>query len=981
MQEKHTLFCTFAPNLTKNDMRRKAILFVAVMTSMLALAGNINPALQVKELKLSNGMTVWLNEDHSQPKVFGAVVVKAGAKDCPNTGIAHYFEHIMFKGTDRIGTTDYQAEKPWLDSISVQYNLLSQTNDEAERARIQQHINELSLKAADYMIPNEFNRLIYKYGGSNLNAGTSHDMTYYHNSFMPQFLEQWCWLNSERLIKPVFRGFQGELENVYEEKNRASDGKIGDVQDKFFAAVFKTQPYAYPIIGSTENLKNPRLSDMEAFYKKYYVAPNMCLILSGDITPDSTLTTLLEQTFGRVQTGPVPQRGYSPMLEIGVGERYEIKLPIPLIGLEVLVFKGPTDFEPDANALDLANMLLSNGKAGLLDSLMNEHKVMMGMATSVAFADAGGTGILIIPKLLGKLKTAEARIMEQVQQVMDGKFSTQQLETLKQEILMEAERGIETIDKRAQLMVDAFSKGHSWQDVLDKIEQIRHLTKDDVVAAAKKYYGANHITMSKKYGTPDKETLKQPGYQPIVPKNMDAKSDFARQLEQIPLKEAMVRTVDFEKDVTKKKLSDHITLYYKENPVNDIFTFTLRYQNGTLHTPKLDILAGYLSALGTDSLKKQQLEQAWQRIGTTMEVAQGDERFSFNLTGPDHQLKPALQLLAHFLRAAKGDDEALDEAKDEDKVDRKSFGKQKDDVLRPVIRKVAYGEKSEYLTRLSKKEIKALKSDELLDLFRELQQYDCELFYCGRQPIEYVATESQHALPLAQCSKPQADTFRPLQQYSEPIVFFYDVPKSRQNYVATYDALCALPTASERAIEKVWDEYFGGGSMSSVLFQNVREFHSLAYATGGLSITTSLASHPNEPQAYLTVTGTQADKTLEAVAVVDSLLHQMPMKEVNLEAARQAVLSDIQNDYPTFRGMGKYVANMQGKGYTTDPNAEIARLLPAVSVQDVVQFHQQHIAGNKNRVWVIIGDKKQTDLKTLSRYGKVVELKKEDVYK
>ena len=106
--------------------------------------------LEVKELKLSNGMTVWLNEDHSQPKVFGAVVVKAGAKDCPNTGIAHYFEHIMFKGTDRIGTIDYQAEKPWLDSISAQYDLLSQTHDEAERTKIQQHINELSLKASDY---------------------------------------------------------------------------------------------------------------------------------------------------------------------------------------------------------------------------------------------------------------------------------------------------------------------------------------------------------------------------------------------------------------------------------------------------------------------------------------------------------------------------------------------------------------------------------------------------------------------------------------------------------------------------------------------------------------------------------------------------------------------------------------------------------------------------------------------------------------
>ena len=961
-------------------MRRKAILFIAVMASVLAQAGNITPALQVKEFKLSNGMTVWLNEDHSQPKVFGAVVVKAGAKDCPNTGIAHYFEHIMFKGTDRIGTVDYLAEKPWLDSISVQYDLLSQTQDEAERTKIQQHINELSLKAADYVIPNEFNRLISKYGGSSLNAGTGYDVTFYHNTFLPQYMEQWCWLNSERLITPVFRGFQGELENVYEEKNRASDGMAGDAMEKVMSAVFKTQPYAYPILGSTENLKNPRLSDMAAFYKKYYVASNMGLILCGDITPDSTLTTLLEQTFGRVQTGPVPERGYSPMPDIQEGEFCEVKLPIPLISAEVLVFKAPTDFEPDADALDLANALLSNGKAGLIDSLMNEHKVMLGAAMSMAFADAGGTAIIVIPKLLGKMKTAEARIMEQVQQVMDGNFSNEQLEALKQEMVMEAERNLETIGSRSELMVDVFSKGHSWQDVLDKINRIKQLTKADVIAAAKKYYGAHHITLQKKYGTPDKETLKQPGYKPISPKNTDAKSAFAQQMEQIPVKEATIRTVDFEKDVTTKKLNDHVTLYYKENPVNDIFTFTLRYKDGTLHTPKLAVLAPYLNALGTDSLKKQQLEQAWQRIGTTMEVAQGDVNFSINLTGPDHQLKPALQLLAHFLRAAKGDDDALDEARDADKVDRKSFGKQKDGVLAPMLQRVAYGSKSTYLTQLSKKEVKALKSDELLALFRELQQYDCELFYCGRQPVEVVAAESQHTLPLAQCTKPKADTFRPLQQYSEPTVFFYDVPKSRQNFVVSYDGISALPTFEERTKLSLWEEYFAGG-MSSVLFQNVREFRSLAYSTGGKSIRTSVAQHPQEPMAFFTATGTQADKTLEAVATIDSLLRQLPMKEENLESARQSVLSDIQNDYPTFRGIAKYVANQCNNGYTADPNTEKARLLPAITAQDIVQFHQQHVGNNQSRVWIIIGDKKTTDLKALSCYGKIVELKKEDVYR
>ena len=953
-------------------MRRIAFLLATAFVSL-----SVQAQLDVKELKLSNGMTVWLNEDHSQPKVFGAVVVKAGAKDCPNTGIAHYFEHIMFKGTDRMGTTDYEKEKPWLDSISAEYDLLSRTKDEAVRTRIQKRINELSLKASDYIIPNEFNRLISKYGGSELNAGTSYDMTFYHNSFLPQFLKQWCWLNSERLINPVFRGFQGELENVYEEKNRTADN-MGDAVEKVFTAVFKTQPYAYPVIGSTESLKNPRLSDMEAFYKKYYVASNMGLILCGDIKPDARLTVLLEQTFGRVQTGPVPVRTKSEMPVVTAGERQKIKLPIPLIGAEVLIFKAPADFESDANALELTNMLLSNGKAGKLDSLVNEHKVMMSAAGSMSLDDAAGSGILIIPKLFGKMKKAEAQVMEQIQQVMDGQFSDEQMEALKQEMVMEAQRDLETIDSRSGVLISVFSKGRTWQDVLDKIENIHRLTRQDVVAAARKYYGANYITLVKKYGTPDKETLKQPGYKPVNPKNTDAKSDFARQLEQLPVEQASIRTVDLERDVTTIQLESHIPLYYKENPVNDIFSFTIRYKDGDLHTPALKYLANYLSQLGTDSLKKQQLEQAWQRISTTMEIVSGDVAFSMNLTGPENQLEPALKLLAHFLHSAKGDDKALNEVKDNDKVERKAFGKQKDDVVGPMVQKVLFGQQSAYLTQLNNKEVKALKNEDLMNLFHELQQYECELFYSGKKPLSEVSSLMEQTLPLSQCRRPQADTFRPARQYDEPTVFFYHVPKSRQNLVISYDAIDALPTAQERAVLRLWSGYFGGG-MSSVLFQNVREFRSLAYSTGGKEFTTSRKLHPDERQGYVTVTGTQADKTMEALSTIDTLLHQMPMKTENLEAARQGVLNDIQNAFPTFRTVGKYVANQHRDGYDANPETEMARLVPKVTAKDIEQFHQRHVGSHKNRVWVVIGDRKLTDMKALARYGKVVELKKEDV--
>ena len=204
----------------------------------------------------------------------------------------------------------------------------------------------------------------------------------------------------------------------------------------------------------------------------------------------AALTALLEKTFGRVQTGPAPERIKSPMPTIAAGEREEVKLPIPLVGAEALVFKAPTEYEADANALDLANKLLYNGKAGLLDSLVNEHKLMMAAAMSASLDDAAGSGIVVIPNLFGKMKKAESRVMEQVRKVMDGDFSNEQMEALKQEMLMEAEQNIETISNRSDVLINAFSKGRNWQDVLNKMDGIRRLTKADVVAAARKYSGA-----------------------------------------------------------------------------------------------------------------------------------------------------------------------------------------------------------------------------------------------------------------------------------------------------------------------------------------------------------------------------------------------------------------------------------------------------------------------------------------------------------
>jgi len=960
-------------------MKRFRILTMAILLLHTLMAAAQQPrSLQVEQFTLKNGLTVWLNEDHSQPKVYGAVVVRAGAKDCPGTGIAHYFEHIMFKGTDRIGTTDYAAERPWLDSIATQYDRLAATSDTAQRTAIQRKINKLSLRAADYAIPNEFNRLISRFGGSALNAATGYDVTYYHNLFLPQYIEQWCWLNSERLLKPVFRLFQGELENVYEEKNRSADA-MGGAMEKALRAVFRDHPYGQPVLGTTESLKNPRLSEMEAFYKKYYVAGNMGLILCGDIDPRQ-LQPLLEATFGRLPAVAAPTRNNAvapPAIEPGT---IDIRLPIPLVKAEALVMTAPTDYDPDGVVLDVANKLLYNGNAGLLDSLTNEHRVLAAMTGRMAFSDAGLQFMLILPKLpFGKMKKAKTACLAQMERIKQGQFSQATLDELKRATLMEAEQSLETIADRAAVMLDAFSQHQPWQAVIDQMERIKTITKDDIVRVANKYYTNQYLTLHKKYGNEPKETLKQPGYKPIQPKNAGAKSQYAKELEALPVADKPIRLVDFEGDAQRIALSPHATLYVKENTMNDIFTFTLRYLDGTRHTPLLDQLATLLATIGTDSLKKQRLEREWQRIGVTATYKAKSKTFDLSLTGRDDQLQPALALLAHFINHAKADDEAMSDLKQAAKVDHKAFGEDKESVLPAALMRVALGNASPYLQQPSAKEVKALKGKQLTDLFQELQGYDCELFYCGGIDAKQVAAMATQALPLSRCRKPQADTSRKTIGYSQPTVFFYHVPKSRQNYVVSYEQLPPAPTEEQRTEQQLWDQYMGGG-MSSVLFQNVREFQSLAYSTQGLSMVPQLATHPNDSLAYATITGTQADKTLQAMHTIDSLMHAMPMKEENLEAARQEMLNDVQNSYPSFRNVAQYIADNRDMGYEQDPNGAVVRHATTLSAQQIEAYHRDHVAKNR-RVWIVIGDRKHTDMKALEKYGKVVEWRKEDIYR
>ena len=959
----------------------KKILPVALLTlSASVYSAEIPESLRVKEYKLSNGLAVWLNEDHSQPKVFGAVVVKAGAKDCPDTGIAHYFEHMMFKGTDKIGTIDFEAEKVLLDSIAVKYDELALTADPHERKKIQSEINQISIRASEYVIPNEFDHLITRYGGSKLNAGTSYDYTVYFNTFSPQYMEQWAEINSERLRNPVFRLFQSELETVYEEKNMYTDRIGGQAIEKLTHRYFYPHPYAYPIIGSTENLKNPRLSEMRKFFETYYVASNMGLILSGDFYSSEVLP-ILEATFSKIREGNPPVRQKVPLPSFKGKETERIKLSIPFIKVLALGFRGVPANHPDEAALKIAVGLLNNENGtGFLDKLMVDRQLMAAIAMSESLNEAGILGVGVVPKLLFQTYNSATRLVwREIERVKAGDFSDEMFNSLKLESVRSYNASLEDISSRAQTMMRLYSQGISWEEYVTDLDRINALTKEDVVNAARTYFTEDHLYVTKKTGKYPKDNLPKPDYDPVMPQNTDAKSAFAKKLETIPVRKLPPRLLDFENDVETLSLSPYTTLYVKLNPVNNIFTLNLSYKIGTLKAPILKQVANYLPFLGTEEQSFREFRETLQSLGASLSFEADDQLFIIKVNGFDEKFEQTLRLVATFMQTVKADRKKVSQLRDAEKVAQKAFAKSSDEISSALLEMVKYDNESRYLKKVSFSELKKMTGEELVDSFHMTQQVACDIHYCGTIPADQVADLLNENIPLSSITKPSTSPYyRPLTIYSESRVFFYNMPDASQTIVYAYVSGEPHAKALIRYTAKLFSGYFGG-DMSSLMFQEIREFRSFAYRAFA-KYTILPLSHSDKPGDLTASMTTQSDKTTDAIAVLDSLIRKMPVKPEKIDAIRQTVLNHANNNYPSFREISERIAFYKMDGYDEDPNLQFIRYLKEIDMTDLVRFYERHVA-DRPVVYMVVGNSRKIDMNELAKFGEVTHIRKKDIIK
>lgn len=956
--------------------RIKTVLFTflfAVSINLICAQSQIS----IKQFKLDNGLTVILNEDHSKPEVFGVVIVKAGQKNDPAdaTGMAHYQEHMLFKGTDELGTIDWEKEKPHIDKIFELYDQLGKTKDEKERKKIQQQINDESLKANEYTIPNELSNLIKSTGGTKLNANTGSDRTVYFNAFPSNQIEKWLEIYSHRFINPVFRGFQSELEVVYEEKNLYSDMFQFSLIEEFNKKFFKKHPYGQQsIIGTIEHLKNPSLTNMYLFFKTYYVANNMALVLSGDFNTDEIIPFIKEK-FGKLKSGEIPKM--KEFKEEPFNGRELVEMRLTPIKMALLGFRTAPEGHPDEIALDVCNGILSNqNQTGLLDKLSIDNKVLITAILPMNHNDYGSTILLIIPKILGqKLEQAEQLVMNELEKLGKGEFDEAMIESVKNQLYKDFQLSMESIDKKAVMLAEAFGQNRDINDYLNYTEKLKKITRDDIVRIAKIYYGKNYLAFFSKMGFPKKQKIDKPEYKPVL-SNTEAKSGFAKKLEQIPSKDPIVKFIDFKNDIISGKLQDGVNFYYVKNPFNNIFTLDLKFGIGTYKIPVMEYASEIMNYAGTKKQAVSDFKKEFAKIGCSYSIACDNSYFTITLEGIEENLKAGVKLLGELFNEPVLEKNKLDNIIQGERTNRKMERSEPDNVASALLQYVRYGNYSSTLHRLSIKEIMALNTDSLVASFKNALQYECEIHYVGKTDPEQVKEILKSEITF---SKTPMKSTSPVvledTKYGENTVFFVNMKSAVQSKIYLFSNGTEF-NVKDQPVMDAFNLYFGG-DFSGLVLQEIREYRSLAYGAGA-SYSSPLLSGKNT--SFTGYVGTQADKSLEAIQVFTGLVRKMPEKKERIDMIRQYLLLSALTNRPHFRDLSETMVRWKNQGYEEDPIKLKIEKYKNLTFEDITNFYKANLQA-KPVVYSIVGNKKRINLKELSKYGKIVKVKEKSLFK
>ena len=931
---------------------------------------------------LKNGLKVYLSVNKEEPRIQTYIAVRTGSKNDPaeTTGLAHYLEHLMFKGTGKFGVTDSVAEAPLLADIEQRYEHYRTLTDPEERRAAYHGIDSVSQLAAQYFIPNEYDKLMAAIGAEGTNAYTSNDVTCYVEDIPSNEVENWARIQSDRFQNMVIRGFHTELEAVYEEYNI----HLTDDTDKLFnallAKLFPNHPYGtQTTIGTQEHLKNPSITNIKEYFRRWYVPNNVAICMSGDLDPDQVIATI-DKYFGSWQPGDdVEQPTFDALPAITA------PIDTTVIGLEAetlwLGFRFDRASSLQTDTLQVIEHMLSNGTAGLIDLDINQQMKMLQAWGGVDAMMDHSIFILGGTPLEGQsLDEVRTLLLAEIEKLKNGDFSDDLLPSVVNNLKLQYYNALEVNSARARMYVHAFVNGTPWEQEVQAIERVEGMTKEQIVDFARRHFADNYVTVFKRQGVdPTQKKIDKPQITPI-PTNRELVSDFVKEIQASEVKPIEPRFVDLKKDLDFGEISSSregasLPYVYVMNTENGRFQMAFHYDFGEECDVRYSYAADYLDYLGTDSLTPEQLKQQFYKLACSYNIQVGSRTISVSLNGLSENMPKALALLEHLLGHAKVDNDAYMQfiaLREKERADNKADQQANFQYL------VSYGIYGPYNPRrnaLTAEQLMQTDPQELLLLLKNLSQYKHTLLYYGPMDDDDVAdiVSREHAMPAEWLAEPERKPYvmQPTPE-SEVLIAPYD---AKNIYMRMFHNEQRQWNADEAPVEALFNEYFGGG-MNTIVFQELREARGLAYNAYAAYIQ---PQYQGEPEFFFTHIITQNDKMMDCVRQFHAILDTIPQSEASFQIAKDAVLKRLASQRTTKFALINAWLQARNLGIDYDLNERIYQAIPDITMADVVRFEQEQIARKPYR-YIILGDERELDMAALQQYGPIRRVSTTEIF-
>ena len=935
-----------------------------------------NDPMKARIYTLDNGLKVYLTVNKETPRIQTYIAVRVGGKNDPaeTTGLAHYFEHLMFKGTTHFGTTNYEAEKPMLDEIERLFEVYRTTTDEAQRKAIYHQIDSVSYEASKLAIPNEYDKLMASIGATGTNAYTWFDQTVYVEDIPSNEIDRWAQIQADRFQNAVIRGFHTELETVYEEKNMYLTQDSQKLLEAILSALYPDYPYGtQTVLGTQDDLKNPSITNIKNYYKTWYVPNNIAICMSGDLDPDKTIATI-QKYFGEMKPNENLPARPEPKAN-------PIKAPVEkeVIGLDAenvaIAWRIPTDIKSD-NLLTLLSQVMSNGKAGLLDvDLAQQQKVLNFNAGVMPLADYSTYLFMGSPKQGQTLDEVKDLFLAEVEKLKKGDFDEKLLQASINNYKLYYMQSLESNESRADQFVSAFIDGDDWKDVVSQIDEMGKITKQDIVDFANQYLGDNYAVVYKRQGKdPNEKKMDKPEITPIV-MNRDSSSAFLREIQAEQVAPIEPVFLDFNKDMQQLTAKSDIPILYKENTTNDLFTLIYVFEMGTNHDKAMGTAFDYLSYLGTSEKSLQEINSEFYQLACSFGVHPGSDRTYVVLSGLSENMPQAMALFEELLADAQVNPEAYQNLANDILKARADAKLNQGANFSRLLQYAIWGPESPTTHILTNAELQAMNPQELVDRIHKINSFEHKILYYGPEKAEALVDiiNERHQVPEKLNPVPAAPDFQ-MQETKENKVYFaqYD---AKQIYFSAVSNRGEKFDASIDPMLSMYNEYFGGG-MNSIVFQEMREARALAYTAAAFLVSPSKLKYP---YVYRTFIATQNDKMLDAMRAFDQIINQMPESEQAFNLAKDALLTRMRTDRIIKENVLWAYLNMQDLGLSVDMRKALFEQVPGMTLADVKAFQEKWVKDRKY-VYVVLGDEKDLDMKGLGQYGPIQKLSQEEIF-